>query len=391
MKTIKERKIFIISLLCIACAIVFACENPMMAEILQEKTISFNSNGGSPVPSQKLFKNRKVERPDNPSKGDAIFIDWYEDNETFNKAWDFGAIPQTDLTLHAKWVFPTFNNVDDLKNYLENIANNDPNNPYTVVLNVDDPNELKGVANAIADSSKYVILDLSGSTIIEIPENVFSQAGVAGGNGDGTQDLVGIILPYGVNKVGEGAFQNCINLANVTFPARINNIDIGAEAFSGCTGLTNVTFPVEVGSITIGGAAFSNCTNLTSVTFPVEVDNSIKISQYAFSSCKKLTSVTFPVEVYSITIMYYAFEGCTSLESITIPAAGGKIYIEEDAFNGCNFLNEVTFLRGFQGGIDEIKNNAFLNWSNDIYQTYGAGTYIKVDNGSNSKTWVKQP
>jgi hypothetical protein len=74
MKMIKERKIFIIFLLCIVCAIVFACENPMMAEILQEKTISFNSNGGSPVPSQKLYRDQKVERPDNPFKGSAIFL-----------------------------------------------------------------------------------------------------------------------------------------------------------------------------------------------------------------------------------------------------------------------------------------------------------------------------
>jgi uncharacterized repeat protein (TIGR02543 family) len=85
------------------CAVFFACENPWMAEILEPKTISFNSNGGSSVPSQKLYKGQKVKRPSNPAKSGAIFLNWYEDNGVFNKAWNFETIPTKDLTLYAKW------------------------------------------------------------------------------------------------------------------------------------------------------------------------------------------------------------------------------------------------------------------------------------------------
>jgi uncharacterized repeat protein (TIGR02543 family) len=85
------------------CAVFFACENPWMKEILEEKTITFNSNGGSSVPSQTLYRGEKVERPSNPSKGSAIFVGWYEDNGVFIKAWNFDTIPTKDLTLYAKW------------------------------------------------------------------------------------------------------------------------------------------------------------------------------------------------------------------------------------------------------------------------------------------------
>jgi len=80
-----------------------ACENPLMTEILEYKTVSFNSNGGSSVPSQNLIKNRKVNKPGDPVKTDFVFAAWYIDNGSFVYEWDFDAAPTGSMTLHAKW------------------------------------------------------------------------------------------------------------------------------------------------------------------------------------------------------------------------------------------------------------------------------------------------
>jgi len=67
-------------------------------------TISFNSNGGSAVPNQHLFKGETVTRPGDPVKVRHLFNGWFEDNETFLLEWDFSTAPDEELVLHARWV-----------------------------------------------------------------------------------------------------------------------------------------------------------------------------------------------------------------------------------------------------------------------------------------------
>jgi uncharacterized repeat protein (TIGR02543 family) len=103
MKPVNKIKFFL-PIACIALALLFACENPWMAEIIQEKTIYFDSNGGSSVPSQKLYAGDRVTKPADPVLQDHIFEGWYEDNGTFNKLYDFNFIPTHSMTLYAKWM-----------------------------------------------------------------------------------------------------------------------------------------------------------------------------------------------------------------------------------------------------------------------------------------------
>ena len=87
-----------------AFTMLFACENIWMVEILQEKTIYFDSNGGSSVPSQKLYAYERVTKPTDPVKIDSIFEGWYKDNWTFEQPYDFNFIPTNSITLYAKWI-----------------------------------------------------------------------------------------------------------------------------------------------------------------------------------------------------------------------------------------------------------------------------------------------
>jgi uncharacterized repeat protein (TIGR02543 family) len=390
---------------CILCAVLSACENPWMEEILEPKIISFNSNGGSPIPSQTLYKGQKVERPSNPSKDGANFLGWFEDDETFIKEWDFETIPTKDITLYANWdetgeeiTNPdgTFTSIEALREYLESCEDNDAGNPYTIALNVSE-NELAVAAEVINESGKYVNLDLSGSNIEKIPEGAFSSC----------SNLTSVTIPDNVISIGDLSFYNCPNLTSITIP---NNVEtIGKNAFSLCASLASVDIPNSV--ISIGYDAFFGCHSLTNVTIPSSVTH---IEKNVFNNCTGLISInvdngntnyssdngvlynkdkTFLIAYPagkagnnfvipdSVTRMEeYAFRGCVYLKNVTIPE--GITSIASWAFIDCNSLTSVTF----EGAINSFGTNTFPG---DLVQKYtGAGTYIRQD--GNSTTWVKQ-
>ncbi len=63
-------------------------------------TVSFNSNGGSEVPSQEVIKYEKATEPQAPTKDGYEFIGWYVNTEK----WSFLSNAVTaDIALEAKW------------------------------------------------------------------------------------------------------------------------------------------------------------------------------------------------------------------------------------------------------------------------------------------------
>jgi uncharacterized repeat protein (TIGR02543 family) len=68
-------------------------------------TVSFEVNGGSPVPSQNVRSGNKATQPDTPTKAGFFFDGWYTDN-TFSTLYDFSAPVTGNITLYANWVNP---------------------------------------------------------------------------------------------------------------------------------------------------------------------------------------------------------------------------------------------------------------------------------------------
>ena len=83
--------------------VISSCGNPLITQIVEPKTVTFESNGGSRVESQTVFKDQPVKRPANPTKSGFTFAAWFRDNNTFLQAWDFAAVPTGNITLYAKW------------------------------------------------------------------------------------------------------------------------------------------------------------------------------------------------------------------------------------------------------------------------------------------------
>jgi len=240
---------FLVSLFICACE--FEFENPWMKDILQEKTIIFDTNGGSSVPSQRLYQGERAKRPSNPYKANSEFQDWYKDNTTFLEPYDFSFIPKKDMTLYAKWDnsdtetptppeppspnTPTFSSVNELGNWLSLKEDNNSSNPYTVKIDVTDIISSSGWLNddikkIIEQMGKFVSLELTGSTFSTIASSAFSDC----------LHLTGIIIPNSVTGIRLNAFYQCSALTNITIPASV--VFIGESAFKQCPSLTSVKF-----------------------------------------------------------------------------------------------------------------------------------------------------
>ena len=66
-------------------------------------TVFFDSNGGSSVESQKVTRDGKAERPDDPTREGYNFAGWYRDQELTSE-YDFDTPVTADITLYARWV-----------------------------------------------------------------------------------------------------------------------------------------------------------------------------------------------------------------------------------------------------------------------------------------------
>ena len=85
-------------------------------------TVTYESNGGSTVPSQTVKYNETANKPADPTKSGYTFAGWYTEEKLTNK-YDFATPVTGNITLYAKWT----------RNYTPR-----PYTPPTVVIPDDD-------------------------------------------------------------------------------------------------------------------------------------------------------------------------------------------------------------------------------------------------------------
>ena len=88
----------------------------------KDYTVTYESNGGSTVPSQTVKYNETANKPADPTKSGYTFAGWYTEEKLTNK-YDFAAPVTGNITLYAKWT----------RNYAPR-----PYTPPTVVIPDDD-------------------------------------------------------------------------------------------------------------------------------------------------------------------------------------------------------------------------------------------------------------
>ena len=125
-----------------------------------------------------------------------------------------------------------------------------------------------------------------------------------------------VILPEGLEEIGDGAFEYCAGIQSVTIPDSVVAIENGA--FSYCEKLRSIVIPESVTEL--GALVFCDCKSLQSVTIPGGIK---EIRHGAFDGCENLRSVTISKGVTSIG--YQAFNGCVNLTDVAIPASVTEI------------------------------------------------------------------
>ena len=175
----------------------------------------------------------------------------------------------------------------------------------STVANADD---VSGDYWYVVGSNGAIITKYIGSAkTISFPPTIGGAKVVTIGNGDrgvvmsNVGNITSVVIPSGVTKINEGAFDSLYALTSITIPSTVTYI--GESAFSSCSALKSITIPNGV--TTIGREAFQNCTGLTSVTIP---DSVTTIGEDAFNYCTNLKTVTVPKTVTSIGAHAFGFK-----------------------------------------------------------------------------------
>ena len=249
-------------------------------------------------------------------------------------------------------------------------------------LNADDWTDIKNMNNLKA-------LDLSGAVIAEIPNNAF----------DGKNWLNSVIMPEGINRIGEYAFRGThirkVNIpSTVTFigrnafyetPVQFVTFTEGSQlktidryAFQRCASLQEIILPE--GLETIQYAAFDLCTGMKRVVMPNTVTY---LGAYGFSSEYALESIKFSdglTELYE----WVCTEG-RSLTEVILPA--NLVRIDHSAFYNTYSLHNIDFpsslieidYEAFRySALDSVKLPINLQWlGTDAFSNNSSLKYIE--------------
>ena len=155
-----------------------------------------------------------------------------------------------------------------------------------------------------------------------------------------------IIIPYGIRKIRDYAFNSFTELTSITIPESVT--DIGEMAFAFCKNLTEITIPDSVTSL--GNGAFYYCQKLSKA----EIGKGITaLNNGLFDSCIALESVMLSGKITDIGA--FAFIGCHNLTKFTIPEVTTSI--GESAFANCSKLSDLTI----SDTVTSIGSDAFAN------------------------------
>ncbi len=187
----------------------------------------------------------------------------------------------------------------------------------------------------ITDNVLVDVHDEKGTVIIPKEVMVIGEKAFAGSK------IESVVLPSGLKRIENYAFEDCENLTCVLIPDGVETI--GKCAFANCKHLKEVVLPYTVTSIESG--AFAACKELRIIYIPPSVKN---IGDGAFAMCKLLSSDIIPDSVSEVSDSlfdeYYDINNevlrrCYSTRRILVP--DGVTVIEVCAFRYCDNLEYV--------------------------------------------------
>ena len=212
---------------------------------------------------------------------------------------------------------------------------------------------------AFSDCRSLESIDLSNSSITEIPENAFSNC----------TSLKTVKLPSTVTKIADDAFANCKKLEEIQGLSNCKISEIGKDAFAGCYNLK--TFDISSATITsLPDTICSNMYALTSIHLPKTLTS---IGTSALEGCKKLEEITGISDCKLTSIGANAFASCSALKEVELSKSSFTA-LPTSAFAKDTALTSVKL----PDSLTEIGEKAFV----------GCGAMEKIDLSNTKLTTI---
>ena len=212
---------------------------------------------------------------------------------------------------------------------------------------------------AFSDCRSLESIDLSNSSITEIPENAFSNCA----------SLKTVKLPSTVTKIADDAFANCKKLEEIQGLSNCKISEIGTDAFAGCYNLK--TFDISSATITsLPDTICSNMYALTSIHLPKTLTS---IGTSALEGCKKLEEITGISDCKLTSIGANAFASCSALKEVDLSKSSFTA-LPASAFAKDTALTSVKL----PDSLTEIGEKAFV----------GCGAMEKIDLSNTKLTTI---
>lgn len=196
---------------------------------------------------------------------------------------------------------------------------------------------------------------------------------------EGNSTVKEIIIPEGVEIVGDQAIDSCENLEKIALPNTLAELQI-----INCDKLEKVDIPGSVTSLSLLG-----CDNLKEINF---TDSDMIINDFCFEG-SGLESILLPNRLEKIPEL--AFSGCVQLETVSIPQSVKSI--GDDAFEWCGALRKIKLPENLESiglyafrDCDSLKSIVLPQKITSIEcgTFYGCGSLVELDLPTNIEVIV---
>ena len=181
-----------------------------------------------------------------------------------------------------------------------------------------------------------------------------------------------IIIPWSVQILEHGAFEQCSNLSSVTLKEGVR--EIGPWCFRLCTSLTSIAIPDSV--TVFEEHAFYECRNLTGYSINHATSRLQVIRPFAFAYTN-VNSIAIPQSCYAINDQ--VFDYCPKLNNIHIYSTSISLFDRSITFSDAWAIGNIYFY-------NLTNPNEIRMQSRSIHYSSVTTIYVYVKNSSVANT-----